>query len=61
MKKLILVVASVLLAAPFIWTQAQPSDEKEAVRRAVLDYVEGVYNVDPSISHPDVQRDANAP
>ncbi len=48
MKKPILVAAVVLLATPFIWTQAQSSDEKEAVRQAVLDYVESVYNVDPS-------------
>jgi hypothetical protein len=58
MKKLIL-VASVLLAAPFIWTQAQPSDEREAVRRAVLHYVEGVYNVDPSRIERSVHPDLN--
>jgi hypothetical protein len=59
MKKLIPVVAAVLLAAPFIWTQAQSSDEKEAVRRAVLDYVEGVYNVDPSRIERSVHPDLN--
>ncbi len=26
----------------------QPTDDREAVRQAVLDYVEGVYNVDPA-------------
>ena len=42
---------------------AQPSqsaDEKEAVRQAALDYVEGIYNVDPSrierSVHPDLAK-----
>jgi hypothetical protein len=59
MKKLTLVAAVVLLATPFIWTQAQSSDEKEAVRQAVLDYVEGVYNVDPSRIERSVHPDLN--
>jgi hypothetical protein len=60
MKTLSLIVAVVLLAAPFIWTQAQSSEEKEAVRQAVLDYVEGVYQVDLSrierSIHPDLKK-----
>src|SRR5215510_7059091 len=59
MKKLILVAAVVLLAAPLIWTQSQSSDEKEAVRQSVLDYVEGVYNVDPSRIERSVHPDLN--
>jgi len=32
----------------FFSSQAQTDADREAVRQAVLDYVEGVYNVDPS-------------
>src|SRR5262245_63062078 len=32
----------------FFSAQAQTDAEREAVRQAALDYVEGVYNVDPS-------------
>jgi hypothetical protein len=32
----------------FFSAQAQTDADREAVRQAVLDYVEGVYNVDPS-------------
>jgi Putative lumazine-binding len=59
MQNLILIVAVVILAPSFIWTQAQSSDEKEAVRQAVLDYVEGVYNVDPSRIERSVHPDLN--
>lgn len=52
MKTLFLCTAAVLLAVPFLWANARSlqraETEKEAVRQAVLDYVEGVYNVDPS-------------
>jgi hypothetical protein len=42
-----MVVAAAMLI-PLIWTRAQLADEKEAVRQAILDYVEGVYSVDPA-------------
>lgn len=50
MKKLLLFTAAVLLAMPFLLanTRSANTAEKEAVHQAVLDYVEGVYNVDPS-------------
>jgi hypothetical protein len=48
MMKLILLAAVVLPIVTLNPTRGQSSDEKEAVRQAVLDYVEGVYNVDPS-------------
>src|SRR5262249_54978556 len=44
---------------PFLCTRAQLADEKEAVRQAVLDYVEGVYNVDPSRIERSVHPDLN--
>jgi hypothetical protein len=37
-----------LFALPFCSAQAQTDADREAVRQAALDYVEGVYNVDPS-------------
>jgi len=62
MKKLILIAFALTLTASFSYAQAKsPSgDEQEAVRSAVLDYVEGVYNVDPSrierSVHPDLAK-----
>jgi len=58
MKKLIVLVVG-LLAVPLIWTQAQSPGEKEAVQQAVLDYVEGVYNMDPSRIERSVHPDLN--
>ena len=48
MTKWIFMVIVVLLAVPV--AQAQPGNEadREAVRQAVLDYVEGIYNVEPA-------------
>lgn len=51
MKKLVLFACmlSLLVCANVARAQSnQPADEREAVRLAVLDYVEGVYNVDPA-------------
>ena len=48
MKRTLLFTAAVLLAVPFLLAEVRSANEKEAVRQAVLDYVEGVYNVDPS-------------
>jgi Putative lumazine-binding len=59
MKYLVLAVILVLTTAPFIRTHSQSSEEKEAVRQAVLDYVEGVYNVDPSRIERSVHPDLN--
>ncbi|MEO6725903.1 MAG: nuclear transport factor 2 family protein [Blastocatellia bacterium] len=64
MKNLILIAFALTLMTSFSAAQAQspsPSnDEREAVRLAVLDYVEGVYNVDPSrierSVHPDLAK-----
>jgi hypothetical protein len=42
---LVLVTMSLL---PFCSAQAQTDADREAVRQAALDYVEGVYNVEPS-------------
>lgn len=52
MKKLFLFTAAILFTVPFLLAHArsvnQREAEKEAVQQAVLDYVEGVYNVDPT-------------
>lgn len=48
MKKLAWFAFALTMAISFSTAQAQFTDEREAVRLAVLDYVEGVYNVDPS-------------
>lgn len=58
MKKLILVVAALVLLP--VAVAAQADAEREAVRQAVLDYVEGVYQVDASrierSVHPDLAK-----
>ncbi len=48
-KYALLLVAALVLAVPFVVGMAAPdeNDDREAVRQAVLDYVEGVYNVQP--------------
>ncbi len=64
MKKTILFAAALTLAIFFSAAHstalAQTTDDREAVRLAVLDYVEGVYNVDPSrierSVHPDLAK-----
>jgi hypothetical protein len=48
MKKLVWFAFVLTMAISFSTAQAQSTDEREAVRLAVLDYVEGVYNLDPS-------------
>jgi hypothetical protein len=48
MMKKLSVLAVILFAAVALAAQEQAAADREAVRRAVLDYVEGVYNVDPS-------------
>lgn len=59
MKRLIW-FAVILVAISSLTVRAQSNDEREAVRQAVLDYVEGVYNVDPSrierSVHPDLAK-----
>jgi hypothetical protein len=47
MKKLLCLSVAVLVLSP-ISSHAQIQSDRESVRQAVLDYVEGVYNVDPS-------------
>jgi DNA primase large subunit len=46
MKKLILIIAALVLLPSTAFAQADA--EREAVRQAVLDYVEGIYTVDAS-------------
>lgn len=49
MKKLILVIAAlVLLPSVVAAQQGADAAEREAVRQAVLDYVEGIYEVNPA-------------
>ena len=48
MKRLMLIAFALTLTLFLFTVQSQSNDEREAVRQAVLDYVEGVYNVDPS-------------
>ena len=48
MKRSFLMALVVLSLAPFCSAQAQTDADREAVRQATLDYVEGVYNVEPS-------------
>src|SRR5689334_3192887 len=54
MKKLVLLACLFTLAGWYVVhaqsnvANAPAADEREAVRQAVLDYVEGVYNVDPA-------------
>ena len=47
MKKLLFLALILLLATPRA-AQPQTGADKEAVRQAVLDYVEGIYNVEPA-------------
>jgi hypothetical protein len=60
MKKLSMIALLVALALTGSAAQAQSNDEREAVKQAVLDYVEGVYNLDPSrierSVHPDLAK-----
>lgn len=45
MKKVVLLVMAIVMVWP-VAGNAQTSKEKEAVKQAVLDYVEGIYEVD---------------
>lgn len=59
MKTLIWLALAIFLAVP-ITAQTQEGTDKEAVRQAVLDYVEGIYNVEPArierSVHPDLAK-----
>jgi Putative lumazine-binding len=48
MKISLFLAVAVLLVSPASGTKAQNQADRDGVRQAVLDYVEGVYNVDPS-------------
>ncbi len=48
MKRSFFLALALLFVLPFCSAQAQTDADREAVRQATLDYVEGVYNVDPS-------------
>ncbi|MGH9835789.1 MAG: nuclear transport factor 2 family protein [Blastocatellia bacterium] len=48
MKRSFFLALALLFALPFCSAQAQTNADREAVRQAALDYVEGIYNVDPS-------------
>ena len=60
MKKLILLAASAVLIIGGVTARSQSSDDRERVRQAVLDYVEGVYQVEPArierSVHPDLSK-----
>lgn len=59
MKNLLFLSLAMLLAIPMT-AQSQEGADKEAVRQAVLDYVEGIYNVEPArierSVHPDLAK-----
>jgi hypothetical protein len=59
MKRLLLLVAAVVLLSPLA-ARAQSVAEREAVRAAVLDYVEGIYEVNHTrierSVHPDMAK-----
>jgi hypothetical protein len=48
MKKLFLVIAALVLLPAPVAAQGGVDAEREAVRQAVLDYVEGIYEVNPA-------------
>ena len=60
MKKLTLLAAAVVFVIGSVTARPQSSDERECVRQAVLDYVEGVYQVEPArierSVHPDLSK-----
>ena len=60
MKKLTLLAAAVAFVIGSVTARPQSSDERERVRQAVLDYVEGVYQVEPArierSVHPDLSK-----
>ncbi|MCI0339291.1 MAG: nuclear transport factor 2 family protein [Acidobacteria bacterium] len=48
MKKSLLIAVAMLFALPIGTALAQTDADREAVKQAALDYVEGIYNNDPS-------------
>ena len=48
MKRSFFLVLAILFVPPFCSAHAQTDADREAVRQAALDYVEGIYNVEPS-------------
>jgi hypothetical protein len=48
MKRAFFLALVTLSLLPFCSAQAQTNADREAVRQAALDYVEGIYNVEPS-------------
>lgn len=48
MKRSFFLALATLFILPFCSAQAQTDADREAVRQAALDYVEGIYNVEPS-------------
>ncbi len=58
--KLTFLVVAILSLLTLSFVYAQSNDEKEAVRQAVLDYVEGVYNIEPArierSVHPELSK-----
>jgi hypothetical protein len=48
MKRSFFLALTMLFVLPFCSAQAQTDADREAVRQAALDYVEGIYNVEPS-------------
>ena len=48
MKRLIFLAAALFILLPNSSARGQEQSDREAVRLAVLDYVEGIYDVDPS-------------
>ncbi|MDQ3070072.1 MAG: nuclear transport factor 2 family protein [Acidobacteriota bacterium] len=62
MTRLSALALGILLAAPIAVgaARSQATDDREAVRQAMLDYVEGIYNVEPArlerSVHPDMVK-----
>ena len=48
MKRSFFLALAALFIPPFCSAQAQTAADREAVKQAALDYVEGIYNVEPS-------------
>jgi hypothetical protein len=48
MKRSFFLALATLFILPFCSAQAQTAADREAVKQAALDYVEGIYNVEPS-------------
>ncbi|HXG68415.1 MAG TPA: nuclear transport factor 2 family protein [Blastocatellia bacterium] len=57
MEKLFVLLVAFVFALPLI-VRADAKEDREAVKQAVLDYVEGIYEVDPArierSVHPDI-------